>query len=385
MSKNGSHQRTGSIAVETAPIAAPLTAHDVGSDAVSEGVLIQSTSGEILWCTSAACHLLHLSTEELVGRTWAELDRELVQPDGTAVPEDQYPWTQTSLTGAPVTESVMGITRVDGTTLWLSIDSKLTLSNDQPVIITLLLDVSSELNRRAELNEAMRQIAQSLPQTKLPSHDRVEFASKTRARRTCDIIARHFCGAHLLSAGRYAFFLGSIKSQQTDAAGVNSFARNTLRSAGALLHDPHEVLFHMQDAIEGEWPESSIEAIFGYIDIDASSDFAEIRVACGGLPMPTIITKTGFSRLDRADSTIDDGPDREQFTDSIKMLAGDRLVLCTVRGFVGLALESQIRDHRTSLNALAPIGEVLDRAHRIATESEPESDRDVSVLVVAFN
>jgi hypothetical protein len=224
-------------------------------------------------------------------------------------------------------------------------------------------------------------------QTTLPSSALVEFASKTRASPAQDAAGRDFCGAHRLSELRYSFFLGNIRALQTEAACVNSFVRHTLHSAGALLHDPHEVLFHLHDAIEREWPETDIEAIFGYVDVDSTTGSAEIRVACGGLPMPMAITNSGISQLGRDDSMIDDLSDRKHFTDSVKMRAGNRVVLCTARGFAQRALASQIRNRNHPLRPHAPIGEVLSTSHNIAAEPEldHQSDRDVSVLLIAFD
>lgn len=103
--------------------------------------------------------------------------------------------------------------------------------------------------------------------------------------------------------------------------------------------------------------------------------------------MPMAITNSGISQLGQDDSTIDDGSDRKQFTDSVKMSAGNRVVLCTARGFARRALASQIRNRDHPLRPHAPIGEVLATSHNIAAEPEPnqESDRDVSVLLIAFD
>jgi sigma-B regulation protein RsbU (phosphoserine phosphatase) len=382
-------QATGSVSAQLAPSALDLAVmiDDVGAAAPNEGVVIQRSTGEIMWCNAVACRLLQLSADQLVGRRWPEFDPPPLRNDGTLVPTDTLPWIETLRTGVSITNSVIGLRRVNGTTVWLSVDSKLAMDVDEPVVITLLLDVTAEFNRRAELDEAMRQIAESMFQTQLPSSGRVEFASKTRASGSSNSVGRDFCGVHQLGEGRYSFFLGNIRSQRAEEACANSFVRHTLHSAGTLLHDPHEVLYHLHDAIEWEWPETAIQAIFGYLDIDSTTESADIRVACGGLPMPTIITDAGIGRLGRDDWTFDDVPDRDRFTNSIKMRAGNRLVLCTARRFLERAVESRCRVHQTPLRAGAPIGELVDTAHDIAAVPERDDDRDcdASVLVIAFD
>lgn len=388
MGENRLSQLTGSLSAQNGPasVAAPLMAEHANISASNEGVIIRSSEGEIVWCNGAACRLLQLDDHELLGRTEPELERKPFRLDGTPWSSDEVPWRETSRTGVPVNRSVMGFGNPDGTAMWLSVDSKPATSSGEPVIVTLLLDVTTELNRRAELDEAMHQIAESMFQTKLPISDHVHFAAKTRASATSATQTRDFCGVHPLGDGRYAFFLGGIKSQRTEEACVNSFVRHTLRSAGALLRDPHEVLFHLHDAIEGEWPETSIEAIFGYVDIDSCSMSAEVRVACSGLPEPTMITKSGIKRFGRNDSMIGDMSHREEPVDSIKMSVGDRLVLCNVRGFTGRALKSQHQDRCIELGAHEPVDKFLDEVHDVAADAarDHESDRDISVLVVAF-
>lgn len=389
MTDNRWRQPTGSVCAQIAT-AAPeqlISIAEAGTAALNEGVIIHNSTGEIVWCNSAACRLLQLRADQLVGRTWSDLDRQPVRTDGTVVSIDKSPWMEAFRTGVSVTNSVLGIRRADGSTVWLSVDSKLAMGDREQVVATLLLDVTAEFDRRSEIDEAMRQIEESMFQTTLPSSARIEFASKTRASAAQDGTGRDFCGAYRLSEHRYSFFLGRIRAVQTEAACANSFVRHTLHSAGSLLHDPHEVLFHLRDAIEREWPETDIEAIFGYVDVDSTTESAEIRVACGGLPMPMAITSSGISQLGRDDSVIDDVSDRKHFTDSVQMLAGNRVVLSTDRGFARRALASQIRNRDHPLRPHAPIGEVLTTSHNIAAEPEldHESDRDVSVLLIAFD
>ena len=127
MTDNWWQQPTESVCAHVATVTPkePVSTAEAGAAALTEGVIIHISTGEIVWCNPAACRVLQLRADELVGRTWSDLDRQPIRTDGTVVSVDDFPWMEAFRTGVSVTNSVMGIRRADGSTVWLSVDSKL--------------------------------------------------------------------------------------------------------------------------------------------------------------------------------------------------------------------------------------------------------------------
>ncbi len=91
--------------------------------AMSEGVMIQGRSGEILEANAAALGILGLSLAELTGRTSMDPRWQAVREDGTAFPGTEHPAMVTLRTGQPVRQKVMGIDDPKRGLRWISINS----------------------------------------------------------------------------------------------------------------------------------------------------------------------------------------------------------------------------------------------------------------------
>lgn len=335
------------------------------ADAMNEGVLIQNAAGRIVWFNSAVSRLLDVSADQLIGRTWPEIGRATVNRDGTPLRYEDQPAAQTSRTGEAIYGSLVGLDGPNGTRTWLTVDARPVIRDGEQMVVSLFNDVSAKLDRQIELEEAMRQIREATFQTALPRTGQISFASKSRPAGATEQAGRDFCGAFQLDATRWEFFLGTIGGSQTQAVGASSFTCHTLRTAGTLLHDPDDVLGHLDGAIEAEWPEVSVEAIFGYVDLTAGS--AEVRMSRAGLNAPQLISGAGARRIGVTGGPMGSGNNQRRPAESLSMCVGDRLVLVTgdldgCEAFDGDEDVPTLRAHRS-------IDETVEGTFRIASEA----------------
>lgn len=92
--------------------------------ALTEGVVVQSSSARIEACNESACKILGLSQDQIVGRTSMDPRWRAIHEDGSPFPGEQHPATETLRTGRPVRDKVMGVHRPDGSLVWISINTQ---------------------------------------------------------------------------------------------------------------------------------------------------------------------------------------------------------------------------------------------------------------------
>ncbi len=92
--------------------------------AVSEGIVLQNTSGEIVECNIAAERILGLTLNQLQGRTSMAPGGQAINEDGSLLPNEQQPAMITLRTGKPVRTFVFGIHTPQGTNRWISVNSE---------------------------------------------------------------------------------------------------------------------------------------------------------------------------------------------------------------------------------------------------------------------
>jgi diguanylate cyclase (GGDEF)-like protein/PAS domain S-box-containing protein len=92
--------------------------------AMAEGIVIQSADGRIIAANRSAERILGLSLDQLSGRSSIDPRWQAVREDGTPFPGDEHPTMQTLRTGKPFSNVVMGVRRLDGTLVWISINTE---------------------------------------------------------------------------------------------------------------------------------------------------------------------------------------------------------------------------------------------------------------------
>jgi PAS domain S-box-containing protein len=119
--------------------------------AMHDGVVVQSSSGEIISCNLAAERMLGLTADQMAGRTSMDPRWHCVHEDGTPFPGETHPAMVTLRTGAPATDVVMGVYRPEGDLVWLSVNSEpLLRPGDHAVVgaVTSFSDITER--KRAE-------------------------------------------------------------------------------------------------------------------------------------------------------------------------------------------------------------------------------------------
>lgn len=89
-------------------------------DTLSEGVVQTAADGRIAFCNPAAERILKLTTDEMKARHYADTAWELVRPDGTPMPVEEWVAFRAHRERRSVPHTVTGIRRKDGSIVWVS-------------------------------------------------------------------------------------------------------------------------------------------------------------------------------------------------------------------------------------------------------------------------
>jgi PAS domain S-box-containing protein len=127
-------------------------------DALAEGIVVQDTTGGILECNPAACRILGLDADQLVGRTSIDPRWRAVHEDGSDYPGESHPAMRTLHTGQASRGDIMGVHKPDGTLTWISINSEPLLDARQAVagVVTSFSDITERRARERELDAERR-------------------------------------------------------------------------------------------------------------------------------------------------------------------------------------------------------------------------------------
>lgn len=116
--------------------------------ALSEGIVFQSSTSEILAWNASAERLLGLSGDQLRGRTSYDPIWGAVRIDGTDLPGDEHPAMVALRTGQPCTDVIMGIRRPDSSRIWISVNSQPIFnegSRSPNAVVSSFTDVTARL------------------------------------------------------------------------------------------------------------------------------------------------------------------------------------------------------------------------------------------------
>jgi diguanylate cyclase (GGDEF)-like protein/PAS domain S-box-containing protein len=91
---------------------------------MSEGVVVRDAEGRLVTCNASAQRLLGLTPDELDRRIWLDPPWRTVREDGTEVRRGETPAETTLATGTATLDVVLGISRPDGTTTWVSVNTE---------------------------------------------------------------------------------------------------------------------------------------------------------------------------------------------------------------------------------------------------------------------
>lgn len=119
--------------------------------AMKDGVVIQRLDMSIVACNPSAERILGLTTEQMMGRTSVDPIWQTIHEDGSPFPGETHPAVVTLRTGQPQSDVIMGVRRLDGTDVWLSINSQPLMRPDETLpyaVVTTFVDITER--KRAE-------------------------------------------------------------------------------------------------------------------------------------------------------------------------------------------------------------------------------------------
>jgi sigma-B regulation protein RsbU (phosphoserine phosphatase) len=352
--------------------------------AMTEGVVVQDHEARAIWFNAAACRLLRLTPEQLIGSALGDQFR-CSGTDGRILSTAELPPLVTLRTGQPVSDMVIGVGVNSLQPIWLVVSSTPTTRGGRPAVISVFRDVTVERHTRGELEETVAEINRTLIQSKLPSDSRIDFASEIAAISMRSTVGGDFLGAHRISPGRYGFFIGDVCGHGTQSAGVSALARHTVRTAGALLDSPGDVLSHLHDVLTEEWPDTFLTAICG--QIESKGDTAKVRLAIAGHPRPILIRSQGARRVGDTGSLIGMVENEHRPVAELILRPGERLVLYTDGLTDTRSVTTDAVQLLSTMTAGMPSQEIATRTLQLGREAArwQDPDDDVAVLVVGFN
>jgi PAS domain S-box-containing protein len=132
---------------------------------LAEGVVVTGADGVISSANDAALALLGLSMEQLMGRSPRPAGWRALWPDGTTLPEVEYPMPVALRTGRPQRDVEVGVKRPDGSLVWASVNAepvRLSPGTTAGVVVSLF-DITQRRQALQRSEEHLRSMADSVP------------------------------------------------------------------------------------------------------------------------------------------------------------------------------------------------------------------------------
>jgi serine phosphatase RsbU (regulator of sigma subunit) len=128
----------------------------------------------------------------------------------------------------------------------------------------------------------------------------------------------------------WAVVIGDVCGKGADAAAVTGLARYTIRTAAMREEQPSGVLRTLNDAMIRQYSQGTFCTVAYARLTDAGENRGRVVLACGGHPLPYLVTADGEVELVGSPGTLlGIFPDPELVDTPIAMAAGDSLVLYT--------------------------------------------------------
>ncbi len=120
---------------------------------VSEGIVFQDATGQIVECNSAAERILGLTADQLKGKTSLDPNWYSVREDGGPLPGEDHPAMVTIRTGQPVRNFVFGVGSRDRARRWISVntDPIFSESGELEFVVACFMDVTAQREQSRSL------------------------------------------------------------------------------------------------------------------------------------------------------------------------------------------------------------------------------------------
>ena len=122
-------------------------------EAMPVGMVVHDVYGVVGECNDAACRILGLNPEQLIGRSLTDRRWRAVNEDGSVFRSATHPVLRSLRSGEPVASVVMGVTRPEGGMRWISIDTQPLHGRDGNVesVISCFVDLTEKRAQETRL------------------------------------------------------------------------------------------------------------------------------------------------------------------------------------------------------------------------------------------
>jgi signal transduction histidine kinase len=122
--------------------------------ALSEGVVVQDTTGRVIECNPNAERILELRHDQRVCEDPLESQWSVIRNDGYPFPRDEYPWLVTLRTGIAQRNLLMGICRPERALKWISVNSEPLIQSGNSIPSAVVSSFSDVTEQRESAQEA---------------------------------------------------------------------------------------------------------------------------------------------------------------------------------------------------------------------------------------
>lgn len=125
---------------------------------ISEGIVYQNPSGEIIYANTAAAKILRLTPEQFIGKTSKDPYWHAIKEDHSDFPGEEHPAMIALKTGQSQNDVIMGIAATNDEIIWIKINSQPVFNEHKSVegVISSFTDITREI-RSAESFKHLQQ------------------------------------------------------------------------------------------------------------------------------------------------------------------------------------------------------------------------------------
>ncbi|MBS1136858.1 MAG: domain S-box protein [Proteobacteria bacterium] len=145
--------------------------------ALAEGVALHDSSGRVVTCNSAAKRILGLDCGRLPGAGVLDPTWQVMREDGSDLPLDAHPVTESIATGQAKRDVVVGIRRPDHDEVWLSVNTQ-PLFDGASARPYAVVSSFNDITDRKRAEAALRELNESLEQRVSERTVELEYANK---------------------------------------------------------------------------------------------------------------------------------------------------------------------------------------------------------------
>ncbi|MGA9379696.1 MAG: PAS domain S-box protein [Phormidium sp.] len=122
---------------------------------LNAGFVVHAPDTSILLCNLAACDLLGLSMDQMLGKTAIDPRWHFIHEDGTIMPIEEYPVNRVLSTGIPLENYVLGIIKGSLPKVWVLVNSfpEFDVKGQLKQIIVTFINITNLKQAEAELRE----------------------------------------------------------------------------------------------------------------------------------------------------------------------------------------------------------------------------------------